>query len=226
MPDYDLSKRRFGGVSRKLTTRLPVLGAGFGTTATRSLSAFARQLGIRVHHFERSHELWGPLLALVTQSCSTSRQALDEVNYSQILLGTDARLFFDTPMGELFLDFYAASPNSKVILTTRDADAWAKSRLAHHPRTAMPIQSACGGDVSSLTTEQSAELFRKHSKLVRCMVPPERLLDLDVIEQSNSTKIAEFLGVTTDFYIPLPQVDFNLKKDARGKNTRKQASCH
>eukprot|EP00438_Fugacium_kawagutii_P029007 Skav204721 [mRNA] locus=scaffold1549:158218:162144:+ [translate_table: standard] len=209
MPDYDLSERRFGGVSTELTTRLPILGAGFGTTATRSLSAFARQLGLQVHHYDKD-KVWSKLLKLLTQNCS-SRQGLDEVNYSQILLDTGAQLFLDTPMGELFLDFYASSPNSKVILTTRDAEVWAKSRLAHHDTTAMPIQSPCGGDLSSLTVENSAELFRKHAKLVRCMVPPEHLLDVDVFEQPNSTRIAEFLGVTTPFYVPLPK-DFPKSK--------------
>ena len=100
LPHYDLSDRRFGGLSRASATRAPILGAGFGhskarctqmsfiilgihwiirlsghdlmvlstpktpknlpestfraaggTTATRSLTVFARQFGLKARYF-------------------------------------------------------------------------------------------------------------------------------------------------------------------------------
>ena len=50
LPHYDLSTRRFGGASSQGPA--PVLGAGFGTTATRSLKVFAQQLGLKADTFK------------------------------------------------------------------------------------------------------------------------------------------------------------------------------
>lgn len=87
-------------------------------------------------------------------------------------------MLLDTPIGELFLDFYAASPNSKVILTKRDPKEWALARKQFKLGMAIPVQSPCGASLDDISYEDAAFLFGKHDTLVRCVVPPEKLLEI------------------------------------------------
>lgn len=209
LPRYHLQSRRFGGISKASTKAkaAPVLGAGFGSTATRSLAVFGRQLGLKVHHFDPlDSPKWSDLDLRLNTSCS-ERHQLNQVNFSELLHETGSDVFLDTPMAELFLDFFAASPSSKVILTLRDSKQWALRRLKNFADAPVPVQSSCGHRLDSLSVEAAAQLFESHQKLVRCVVPPKQLLEVNVFDGAlNSTKIARFLGVKPDFYVPFPRV--------------------
>eukprot|EP00438_Fugacium_kawagutii_P027807 Skav220521 [mRNA] locus=scaffold6435:3307:4668:- [translate_table: standard] len=109
-------------------------------------------------------------------------------------------------MAELFLDFYAASPESKVILTLRNSEHWAQSRAKHHGTSPLPVQSPCSHTFSSLATKDAAQLFDLHETLVRCMVPQDHLLEVNMDLPLNSTQIAQLLGVQPEFEVPFPQV--------------------
>lgn len=41
----------------------------------------------------------------------------------------------------------------------------------------LPLQSPCEFTLDNISTADAAKLFTAHEKLVRCMVPPEKLLD-------------------------------------------------
>ncbi|CAL1127959.1 unnamed protein product, partial [Cladocopium goreaui] len=208
LPRYHLQSRRFGGISKATKAKAaPVLGAGFGSTATRSLAVFGRQLGLKVHHFDPlDSPKWSDLDLRLNTSCS-ERHQLNQVNFSELLHETGSDVFLDTPMAELFLDFFAASPSSKVILTLRDSKQWALRRLKNFADAPVPVQSSCGHRLDSLSVEAAAQLFESHQKLVRCVVPPKQLLEVNVFDGAlNSTKIARFLGVKPDFYVPFPRV--------------------
>eukprot|EP00438_Fugacium_kawagutii_P035119 Skav218759 [mRNA] locus=scaffold1372:129655:131019:- [translate_table: standard] len=117
-------------------------------------------------------------------------------------------------MAELFLDFYAASPRSKVILTLRDWERWAESRSEHHGSSPLPVQSPCGPTFSSLSTKDAAKLFGFHETLVRCIVPPDQLLEVHMDLPLNSKQISQFLGAQSEFEVPFPRVvDFQKRPD-------------
>ncbi|CAE7387586.1 Crnkl1, partial [Symbiodinium necroappetens] len=113
-----LAHRKFGGAGAAATNDSVILGAGFGTTATRSLFTFAAQLGRRVHHWSSAAdppEFWTQLNGLVSKKhpdgASGCYKAVNAMNFSASLAGHD--MLLDTPLAEHFLDFYAVSPNSK-----------------------------------------------------------------------------------------------------------------
>ena len=207
LPDYNLTGRRFGGkIGGSKPQHPPILGAGFGSTATRSLTAFGQQLGLKVHHyFPKADKRWQFLDDLLTANC-TSRAQLDETDF-QGLIESGHQMLLDTPMAELFLDFYSVSPESKVILTLRPAQSWAENRRKNHPDTAWPLQSPCERRVADLSVQDAVKLFDWHTTLVRCIVPSENLLEVDPFNSLvDSMRVAKFLGAPTDHYVPFPHV--------------------
>eukprot|EP00439_Symbiodinium_sp_Y106_P035310 s7501_g4.t1 len=134
-PALHVNSRKFGGAGAPAANDSVILGAGFGTTATRSLFTFAAQLGRRVHHWLSAAdppEFWTQLNGLVSKKhpdgAAGCFKAVNAINFSAALAGGHDMLL-DTPLAEHFLDFYAVSPNSKVVLTTRRATDWVKSRM-------------------------------------------------------------------------------------------------
>merc|ERR550525_1734700 len=90
------------------------------------------------------------------------------------------------PSAELFFDFCWTFPDAKFILTTRPALEWAKSRKLHLPYSSLaPIEEPCGYYIDDFADEVSAKLFEHHNNLVRCMVPKERLFEINVWTDSE-----------------------------------------
>ncbi|CAE7513566.1 unnamed protein product [Symbiodinium natans] len=208
-----LEQRHFGGTGQA-TTGSVILGAGFGTTATRSLAAFGRQLGLGVHHFVQGHnaheipKFWSRLTHLTKlqhpKGLDGCISTLNALNFSEAFdQGND--LLLDTPMAEHFLDFYAVSPQSKVILTNRDAVDWAKARLEWDETMVVPLHSPCGVKLATMSAEKAARLYEAHSRLVRCIVPAENLMEINVFDGSriDVPALSEFLGKGRPEFAPL-----------------------
>ena len=93
-----------------------------------------------------------------------------------------------------WLDLYAAYPSSRVVLTVRDPDAWARRRTEHCraggcAETPPALLHPCGkpwpdkrGErrfylrISDFSHHENVAIYRAYNELVECMVPPERLL--------------------------------------------------
>ncbi|OLQ11291.1 hypothetical protein AK812_SmicGene4849 [Symbiodinium microadriaticum] len=208
-----LEQRRFGGTGKASADGSVILGAGFGTTATRSLAAFARQLGLAVHHCKQGKredipEFWMRLLNITSMQHPNGLDGclstVDAMNFSEAFdQGND--LLLDTPMAEHFLDFYAVSPQSKVILTNRNAVDWVKARLQWDETMAAPLHSPCGMKLAPMTPETAKRLYEAHNRLVRCIVPAEKLTEINVFDGSplDVPALSDFLGKGRPEFPPL-----------------------
>merc|ERR1712194_627753 len=106
----------------------------------------------------------------------------------------------DTPVAELFLDLYWTFPDAKFILTTRPAEGWVKSRIGHHDGNgAAPLEEPCNIHRSDFTYQDLAGMFTYHNELVRCVVPKERLFEINVFE--DSTEKLQELGTTLALFL-------------------------
>ena len=224
LPNYTLDGRSFGGkIGGEPLHNPPILGAGFGSTATRSVAALARALNLQVEHCpsQGRNETWMRLYRMMTADCKL-RVELNDIDFKGMIAGEQKQRFWlDTPLAELFLDFYAASPKSKVVLTLRPAKSWCFSRQKHHgnsPVNGWPLQSPCGKRLSELSCEDAAKLFNLHTTLVRCMVPSKNLLEINVFESSvDPNRVAKFFGVPTKHHLTMPHISFSFEAEALGK---------
>ena len=135
---------------------------------------------------------------MLTGNCK-HRVELNDIDFKGLLAGGQKqRILLDTPLAELFLDFYAASPKSKVVLTLRPAKSWVFSRQKGHGKSSgWPLQSPCGKQLPELSCEDAAKLFNLHTTLVRCMVPSKNLLEINVFESSvDPNRVAKFFWCT------------------------------
>jgi len=217
LPDYGdmLRQRVWGGTCLPNidASQHKFINAGQGTTATKSLDCLFQQMGFRQHHWTLADgpgDFWAELsgLDLGTLPVDKCMTALNTGDYGKPFDLFD--LVGDLPVGTHFLDFLACRPNAKVLLTTRPASEWAKARLKHSRDSEPPMESPCGLKMRDAPPEVSEALFSAHDDLVRCLVPKERLLEVDVFSQSTSglaARIAHFAGRPTDLYdIPYPHV--------------------
>jgi len=221
MPGFDehLKSRTWGGLCQPAvsSSKRIIINAGHGTTATRSLHQQFLDFGLKSHHCytgaAANTKYWTQLEYLVQDHISahvpwhrvtpkvhppkdlhSCAMSLNGVDFGQPFhSGVDA--ISDTPVANLFLDFYACSPSAKVFLTIRNSTEWVESRLSHKD-AAVPVQSNCGIDLLERSHNLSAQLFDLHTELVRCIVPKENLMVIDVFHNDTSTlpsKIADFL---------------------------------
>jgi len=195
-----------------------VLGAGVGTTATRALNEALKLLGLNSKHYLEvgswtlelvqalgGTEPHGPMM-LDPYSVEDARQclnALRQFDFTSLPGHIDAIL--DQPVPELFLDLFLSFPKAKVILTTRPAKDWVASRTSKYRLnngTLLPIQEPCGLTLPValplLGRHGLATVFELHNNLVRCVVPKERIFEIDVFTKSQDglmRQLAEFLGL-------------------------------
>jgi hypothetical protein len=217
-----LHLREWGGSGMPLMPGklAPVLGAALGTTAGRSLAVFAKQIGLRTHHDlseDKPKKSWAALLNAVRgkhangSNLNTHNECADALNAFDFgtLLSDGFDVLLDTLVADQFLDFYALSPNSKVILSTQSAKKWIEARLKHHPLDQhLPVQSRCGAKLQDVDAGVAARMFEAHQELVRCMVPKDKLLELDVLSGTSvdTGRIAQFLGKSPNWEIPFPKL--------------------
>jgi len=207
----------------KVSEKPLVIGAGIGSTATRSVSKALMMLGQKVSHCGVDFQScdvpavnrflspgltpgWGGSAPreLTTGEKQQCRQILSSFDYTNI---PDVDAIFDTPVAEVFLYLWRSFPNAKVILTTRNSSEWLASRAKHHPAKALvPMQNPCGEYINhpatSFSGKQLETLFDMHSDLVRCLVPDNQLLEVNLFEMREYQKkalfgnLANFLGMS------------------------------
>ena len=177
---------------------LKVIGAGFGTTATSSLAAALSDFKLTVFHSRtgllgagksvpqspqgypldpNAHR--APVLAAYPDTEAHCHAQLDAFNYT-LPTGVDAWL--DNPTADIFVDLLLANPQAVVVLTTRPAADWIAERKLYSMMR-LPVQRPCGdARVKDLQISDAAleQLMNSYHELVRCMVVPSRLLEIDV----------------------------------------------
>eukprot|EP00931_Biecheleriopsis_adriatica_P072104 TRINITY_DN4613_c0_g1_i1.p1 TRINITY_DN4613_c0_g1~~TRINITY_DN4613_c0_g1_i1.p1 ORF type:complete len:547 (+),score=80.18 TRINITY_DN4613_c0_g1_i1:94-1734(+) len=188
-PNLGASIRKHPLKPKTTSSRRLILGAGAGSTATRSLAQALRTLNLTVSHWRSMDDLWKywttSLLGVLggnpeevephpTAGC---QEQLREFDYST-LPHTDALL--DTPVAELFLSIFLTFPKAKVILSTRPSADWAANRVKKHPFTFAPMQEPCGLTVHSFSAAELGKMLDLHNDLVRCLVPKDQLMEFDV----------------------------------------------
>jgi hypothetical protein len=177
-----------------------ILGVGFGTTATRSLQTALYMMGLDGDHYGQEQKyvadyVLGRQDEFNHINATKCRQKLRAMFPGRKPAGryevfpkrwsTKADFLLDTPVAELFLDLYATYPNAKYILTTRPAAKWVHARrVGHSKRELAPKQEPCREWMQHYSDKQLEKLFNWHSELVRCMVPKDRLLEINPWEDS------------------------------------------
>lgn len=173
-----------------------LIGAGEGTTGTHTVAHLLSSVDgpRRVAHWhvqyvngrERKDGAYVPLRKRLEALAPADRQAFD----FDVFGPWDG--VTDQPIPQLFSHIYRTYPNAKVVLSVRNASEWVASRTTR-PRAARPfaafahsVQTIADTDGTDRTSHpdnnpvESALAFEMHSVLVRCLVPPENLLEIDV----------------------------------------------
>lgn len=196
---------------------LSVIGAGFGRTGTLSLKAALEQLGFGpCHHMAE-------VLANPRQLPWWAAAARGEpVEWDEVLEGYRATV--DWPSAYFWRELAAAYPAAKVVLSTRDADAWyasfentilrvvgAMDRIADpHIRATVEMGGRLIGegvfDGRAGDPDHAKAVFRAHNNEVRAAIPAERLLVFEVGE--GWQPLCAFLEV------PVPEAPFPNLNDA------------
>lgn len=202
------------------------MGAGWGSTGTTSLSGALRHFDLNTCHclkslcmqsfsaldpINMSHPDDAAMSTTQTQECLERVRIIDYTK--EVPAETEA--IVDTPMAELFVDMILAFPNAKVILTKRPGLSWLRQRRGLFCHESWPMQEPCGKTLRSkhaLKDEDMAQLLVLHDELVRCIVPPENLLEInlwtDTKERLGSLmqEIGNFIGKPLVKHVPFPRM--------------------
>jgi len=189
-----------------VSRRALVIAAGMGTTGTHGVVTALEDLGLHGYHFKsaaasaneraKEHELPAFISEIVGNlraNASACYEAVEAFDFSQLPSNVD--YVGDTPFPELFLDLYTQFPAAKVLLSTRSGLDWAQSRKKH--RTSVPpVLRPCGlSTVTEYEDEDLAQMLETYNDLVRCVVPPENLLEINLFDSNKDLidKLAAFL---------------------------------
>jgi len=184
---------------------IKVIGLGLGRTGTMSLCVALEMLGFGpcYHPMKASQDSrdW-----FAWASIAEGKSSPEE--FDKLLSGYQSAV--DSPLAIMAVEVYAAYPNAKFILTTRDPAKWEKSILS----TSMVAYTRGRYDTDlppyaegamkwgksyfdvyhkgRLATDAQSELL-KHNEKVKHIIPPEQLLVYEMGEGWDS--LAAFLGV-------------------------------
>jgi hypothetical protein len=196
---------------------LSVIGAGFGRTGTLSLKGALEHLGFAPCHHMAEIFAHPEQLPLWQQAA-----AGEAVDWDQVLAGYRATV--DWPSAYFWRELAEAYPQAKVILSTRDVEAWYESfgntilklvgamdKIAvPHIRATVEMGGALVGakvfDGRADDPEHAKAVFRAHAEKVRQTIAPDRLLVFDVRE--GWEPLCTFLDV------PVPDTPFPRLNDA------------
>ena len=179
-----------------------VLGGGFGSTGTTSLLQALEKIGLVAWH-----AAYGPAvnstspndfrLGIMTPwfgagSVDACHVRLNAATYR---LPSGVGAIVDRPTAEAFFDFWWANPSATVVLTRRPGRDWVRSRVAKFQRRdAMPVDRPCGLRLSDARSDDEiVRLLRFHDEAVRCVVPAERLVEVNVFAQRGSDGLMDRL---------------------------------
>lgn len=166
---------------------LQVVGAGLGRTGTHSLKVALEQLlGGPCYHML---EVFGRADQSDTWAAAVRGE---EVDWASFL--APYRATVDWPAAAFWKELSEAAPDAKVVLSTRDADAWWKSAsetiFAVLARGTAPDDAAGRGEfamISALLDQRftpewqdragAMAAYEAHNARVRAEVPPSRLVE-------------------------------------------------
>lgn len=184
----------------KVSDRKMVFGVGSGSTGTMSLKAALTTLGVRTGHAGDKSGMKGwedvdHFSQVVNMMLMNMRSMLRTYDWSsQVPEEMDALV--DTPMNEMFVDLFLAYPQAKFILTTRPSEEWAKIRM-DGPWTYMPMQEPTLTNQMGFSVELAAQMFDLNNQLIRCAVPQDRLMEIDMFAKPTDNlmvDLSDFVG--------------------------------
>ncbi len=182
---------------------LSIIGPGFGRTGTNTLKLALEQLG-----FGPCHHMYEVIDR--PESAVDWQRALDgdDVDWGKVLSGYKSQV--DWPGAFFWRELLEWSPDTKVLLSVRDEDAWFKSVTntifavrADPAKIKDPVQAALAQMVNDLidraigSTERDRDTvlaaYRRNIEEVTNEVPTEKLLKFDV--RQGWEPLCEFLDV-------------------------------
>jgi hypothetical protein len=176
------------------------IGAGPGTTGTRTFSRGLQQLGFKVQHwqhFNRYNTTW------YFHTKASMEQAHFQSDFSQLQRDMDVmHAVFDTPVSNYFFELYAAFSDSRVLLSTRSPLGWARSRLGKHGTAQLDFPLGVGKDrikMNVLSQTEIAQAFTLYNWLILCLVPPQRLFEVSLTDMHDQPdqkwrELCDFVG--------------------------------
>jgi hypothetical protein len=167
-----------------------VFVVGFGSTGTTSMATALSMVGLTGYHYGPTNK------GLQARMCNPSIGLFEDWTYTKDFLA-------DTPLAEIFIDLFVTFPNAKFILTDRPPMSWIPARLKRFTGSncIVPTQKPCDlGLASDFNTTDLAYLFGSHPDLVKCVVPRDRLFEVNFWEDSSykmehmMANLAAFVG--------------------------------
>ena len=189
------------------TTERPlIIGAGYGTTATRAVRDYFAKRGLRVAHWksmlnmrgseqQKWHQAYSKMVKLTPRTYHT---------YDFRSLHTFVDVVLDTPITPLFPFLLRAYPKAIVVLTHRNSTDWAKKRATEHPISPIPLAEFVGGVLDAEKYNESKHLnkFEMHPRednmavttlafdlrnvMIKCMVEPNALFEVNYFSRPDS----------------------------------------
>lgn len=216
---------------RKASTKLLLVGAGFGSSGTRTIAQLLARAGLTVFHasdilspaqpdfsaktsrHSKMTHAWRDQLVhaerlarradpegarLLGDSAGGRRvcfQSLDRVDWAKAAtwqIRPDA--IVDSPSAEYFLDLYRALPRVSALLTLREPASWVDARRLHcngavKCNMRAPVDRPCNLRMQHVSRAHTVALYGLHAQLVRCVVPPDRLLEVDFSRRPTDAEV-------------------------------------
>ncbi|EFY94666.1 hypothetical protein X797_010298 [Metarhizium robertsii] len=234
-PDTDINRSKC-----VRTVPMKVLILGLDRTGTASLRAAMKRLGyLDTYHMTSCLEnppdalLWTD--ALCAKYDGAPRRPFTRRDWDRLLGHCQA--VSGWPAAAFAADLIAAYPEAKVVLTTRDVDAWHASALKtvywratdpelgylsrvdwaagmYYPLLRKLFDTFFEGDFAG----RGKEVFRRHCEEVRRLVPGDRLLEYQVTEGWGP--LCKFLGEPVPEHAAFPNVndDEEFVRQSRRRN--------
>ncbi|CAJ1338084.1 unnamed protein product [Effrenium voratum] len=176
-----------------------------GTTGTHGVMTALESLGMHGYHWRDSRasanehanksklpDFVVPLLDKLGSNVSFNEcyKTVESFDFSQLPSNVD--YVSDSPFTEMFLDLYMQFPGAKVVLTTRPSLEWAKRRKKVHKFTPVPVLRPCGQSwmLEHYRDQTLAAMLDAYHDLVRCVVPPDNLLEIDLFNGDANLTLA------------------------------------
>ncbi|KAH8928543.1 hypothetical protein BT69DRAFT_1346531 [Atractiella rhizophila] len=213
--------------ANKESIEMEVIGAGLGRTGTLSLFHALTILGYNCHHMETvaRDSKRGKMLLSIAEHQNAGLGTAD-VDWKHVWKGYSAAV--DSPMADWYHEAAQAFPNAKVILTTREPDAWWNSYYTTllepwlwNWAARLAMRWIPGIFWQSKLTDQllirwgklygspiGPQTIVRHSEEVRKRIPKERLLEFNV--KQGWEPLCKFLGK------PIPPEPFPRANDGAG----------
>ena len=179
-----------------------VLGGGFGSTGTTSLLQALEKIGLVAWH-----AAYGPPVSSTSPNdfrlgimqpwfnAGSVAACHVQLNSATYRLPSGVGAIVDRPAAEAFFDFWWANPSATVVLTRRPGRDWVRSRSAKfQKRDAMPVDRPCGLRLSDANSDDEVvRLLHLHDEAVKCVVPHDRLVDVNVFAPRGSDGLMDRL---------------------------------